>query len=403
MKSFVVPSNPKFYNVRKAFDELKTVHWVQGRNKSVKKGDYIYIYESAPTSAIVLKTKVVERDVNNYHIDDKKFTVGELDFSEKGPWFTLEKVREISPPVSLSHLHKIGMSGSIQTLREINQEIIDFLEKKIIFRKIKANDNKIIEVRNRLKAELDCFADYLDRLSTDKGYKGSGVASSYPLYLARMIVVYEENRFDKIEVLETFESFFKIDTLRESPEFIKYNKDEGRFPNAAINGYMDYLLNLNNIIEQQNDDKLNEELLYIKNNRDLTLIKGPTKPKKSSTLASVGYERSIDESLNAKISANWACEYNKNHQTFISKTNGKPYTEAHHLIPMAAQDLYENSLDFSDNIISLCPTCHRLIHFGMSSEKEKMIVCLFNKRKNLYHKYGIEISISKLKEFYSIY
>lgn len=122
-----------------------------------------------------------------------------MDFSEKGPWFTLEKVREISPPVSLSHLHKIGMSGSIQTLREINQEIIDFLEKKIIFRKIKANDNKIIEVRNRLKAELDCFADYLDRLSTDKGYKGSGVASSYPLYLARMIVVYEENRLIKLK------------------------------------------------------------------------------------------------------------------------------------------------------------------------------------------------------------
>ena len=153
-----------------------------------------------------------------------------MDFSEKGPWFTLEKVREVSPPVSLSQLHKIGMNGSIQTLREINQEIIDILEKKIIFRKIKANDNKIIEVRNRLKTELDCFADYLDRLSTDKGHKDSGVTSSYPLYLARMIVLYEENRFDKIEVLKTFESFFKIDTLRESPEFINYNKDEGRFP-----------------------------------------------------------------------------------------------------------------------------------------------------------------------------
>mgnify|MGYP003620818765 CR=1 FL=1 len=44
MKSFVIPANPKIYRAKEAFDTLGTIHWTQGKNKSVNVGDIIYIY-----------------------------------------------------------------------------------------------------------------------------------------------------------------------------------------------------------------------------------------------------------------------------------------------------------------------------------------------------------------------
>ena len=41
MKSFVIPANPKIYRAKEAFDTLGTIHWTQGKNKSVNVGDII--------------------------------------------------------------------------------------------------------------------------------------------------------------------------------------------------------------------------------------------------------------------------------------------------------------------------------------------------------------------------
>lgn len=43
--------------------------------------------------------------------------------------------------------------------------------------------------------------------------------------------------------------------------------------------------------------------------------------------------RRIAHALNAIVEANYLCEADNNHLSFIRKTNGKNYTEAHHLIP----------------------------------------------------------------------
>lgn len=83
MTTFIVPANRDKYDSITAFNALNTVHWVQHSNKSVSVGDIIYIYESKPTQAIILKTKVVSRDVYEYHIDDSKYSESEVDFSVK--------------------------------------------------------------------------------------------------------------------------------------------------------------------------------------------------------------------------------------------------------------------------------------------------------------------------------
>lgn len=90
------------------------------------------------------------------------------------------------------------------------------------------------------------------------------------------------------------------------------------------------------------------------------------------------------------------------HETFIA-VSGKPYLEAHHLIPMAKQPLFENRLDVISNIIPLCPTCHRRIHIGVNEDRKKMLTELYEKRKDDLEKgIGKAISLEELLSYYEI-
>ncbi len=79
----------------------------------------------------------------------------------------------------------------------------------------------------------------------------------------------------------------------------------------------------------------------------------------------------------------YSCEYNDSHKTFIAKTTNNNYVEAHHLVPMKEQYLFEYSLDVTGNIISLCPNCHRLFHHAKTEEKNKVIEFFFFKQDKI--------------------
>lgn len=98
--------------------------------------------------------------------------------------------------------------------------------------------------------------------------------------------------------------------------------------------------------------------------------------------------------------ANYVCELTglvgNNHDTFDAKTGNK-YLEAHHLIPMKAQKYFPNiNLDRTENIVALCPTCHKAIHFGTISEKRKYLKPLFEKREQFLKAANITISFEDL-------
>lgn len=102
--------------------------------------------------------------------------------------------------------------------------------------------------------------------------------------------------------------------------------------------------------------------------------------------------------MNALIKANFKCEVNENHLTFIRKYSAVPYTEPHHLVPMEYSDQFEVSLDVEENIISLCSNCHNLLHYGRSAEK--VILKLFEERKEVLKMAGIQLSQQELLEMY---
>lgn len=110
------------------------------------------------------------------------------------------------------------------------------------------------------------------------------------------------------------------------------------------------------------------------------------------------YRRSTLVLVKALLSANFQCEYNRLHETFIRKTNRKPYTEAHHLIPLSVQDEFEINLDIEENIISLCSNCHNNVHYG--TDKEIILKQLYEKRKALLETIGISLTFEELLSYY---
>ena len=107
---------------------MHDVYWAQHTNKSVSIGDTIYIYESKPTQKVILKTQVIDRYVDSYHIDDSKYSLSGLDFSTKGPWFLLRLVNNIDHHISLQDLRNLGLEGNIQSLRRLDDNIARALD-----------------------------------------------------------------------------------------------------------------------------------------------------------------------------------------------------------------------------------------------------------------------------------
>lgn len=120
----------------------------------------------------------------------------------------------------------------------------------------------------------------------------------------------------------------------------------------------------------------------------------------SAVLGTKGVVRSPIVSATAIRNANFQCEIDENHWTFISKAKKQKYVEAHHLIPISHQNKFEFSLDVVANIISLCATCHRMLHFGVAEEKRDLLRALLRKRRDELRARSIVVKDDAFLAFY---
>lgn len=111
------------------------------------------------------------------------------------------------------------------------------------------------------------------------------------------------------------------------------------------------------------------------------------------------YPRDRAVAANALRRANYRCELDPEHRTFRRKRSDLPYTEPHHLVPLAYQRYFDVSLDVEENIVSLCCTCHKQIHFGTGAEE--LISYLYDLRKDALRSVGIEITKDELIAMYA--
>ncbi|MFB6317295.1 HNH endonuclease [Saccharicrinis sp. FJH54] len=77
------------------------------------------------------------------------------------------------------------------------------------------------------------------------------------------------------------------------------------------------------------------------------------------TVASSGFIRNPDVVAEVLYRAKGVCERCKQAAPFIKASDGSPYLEVHHWLPLA-----EGGEDTVKNAAALCPNCHKEAHFG---------------------------------------
>lgn len=60
-KDWIVPANPKYYDIEAAFARADEIEWKQG--KGIRTGDTVYLYVAAPVSAILYQCRVTGTDI----------------------------------------------------------------------------------------------------------------------------------------------------------------------------------------------------------------------------------------------------------------------------------------------------------------------------------------------------
>jgi 5-methylcytosine-specific restriction endonuclease McrA len=135
-------------------------------------------------------------------------------------------------------------------------------------------------------------------------------------------------------------------------------------------------------------DSLYQETIHANDEKRIVTLKSRDVFKRDRSLA-----------LDRMNESGFSCEINKTHDLFISRFTGNPYLEAHHLVPIGSNDIFETSLDILENIFCLCPNCHRAIHHAEESFAKDLINTLIDKRdvlrtfsidkEDLYYLYSI--------------
>ncbi len=144
------------------------------------------------------------------------------------------------------------------------------------------------------------------------------------------------------------------------------------------------------------DDQTISESVGINAHRNEPSVSKKTTTKRYSTNPILGKK--------AILKADYMCENNLSHTTFTSESTGKPFMEAHHLIPVPNQkefwEKYKVNIDCLENLVSLCPNCHRSIHYACQTEKISLIKRLYKIKKSDFDSIDLAITENELVELY---
>ncbi|MDO4961647.1 MAG: hypothetical protein Q4E57_07325 [Eubacteriales bacterium] len=195
-------------------------------------------------------------------------------------------------------------------------------------------------------------------------------------YISRYLVqkekikqsVYEIQDIGELEIIKAY--------LYADPDFMALDKRGHQMYTAGFNNYYKFasgegFANIHRQIEIMD-----------------TVVPVGTRHENVSTT----WKRSTIIKVQSIESAGYHCEVNPEHNTFTAKSTGHPYMEGHHALPMKLQDKFSSSLDVYANIVCLCPICHRLLHYGVDSEKENVISKIYYDRADCLAASGIMIS-----------
>lgn len=208
--------------------------------------------------------------------------------------------------------------------------------------------------------------------------------------------------------------YYKIDQMPSSDELADdlrnlmsvYEEIIGLINHRNIEDFYNYIFAVeDNLL--LDDESYNEEIEnYLSNLDNIKPTYKAIPQKKADFFINYSknevYPRDKAVAANALILANYECEVDKSHPSFVRRKTNTNYTEAHHLVPLENHADFNYSLDVEENIVSLCSTCHNCIHYGIDEERKPIIKKLFKKRKDMLDNVGINITLEQLNTLYGI-
>lgn len=107
-------------------------------------------------------------------------------------------------------------------------------------------------------------------------------------------------------------------------------------------------------------------------------------PPEKTMNVSLKWKRNPQIASRAFDLAGHICEIRPDLETFTSKKTGQPFLEAHHLVPMKAQSVFQGkTLDTVENVCVLSPFSHRKLHHAPFEEIKADLVRLIEPRQKL--------------------
>lgn len=129
-RTWIIPSNESLFRLQEWIKTHDFIHWRQ--TVKYKKGDEVYIYSSAPTSAIVAKFVVDEHDIETYDDSEEiQYQVNPTYLKNKNKWARFVGLRVPKTPsnMGLNVLKEHGVKSQPQGPTVLTGEILEFIEK----------------------------------------------------------------------------------------------------------------------------------------------------------------------------------------------------------------------------------------------------------------------------------
>lgn len=172
--------------------------------------------------------------------------------------------------------------------------------------------------------------------------------------------------------------FFEIGLMKIGKSVLDYDEQEDNIFQKKIDESEGYLIQADIDVANNRNPELNEH--------------SSSRYKTNTRLAKTVIKRH-----------GYICEIDGSHVSFIN-SKGKSYMEAHHLLPMSSQkNFFPVNIDREENIVCICPNCHRAIHYGSTKEKEERLCKLYDLRENGLKNNGINIEKRELLKLYNVY
>lgn len=424
MTAWTIACNPSAYAVMGAFNKLSKINWKQSTN--VEEGDIIYIYVGKPISGIRFKCEATKVNLERNDIDDSEFVLDGANYKNYGRYMELSLLETYDDiKYGLESLKENGLKA-VQGPSRISDELSDYL-----------NSMAINPDRERENAYPK---DYVQELNITKNqwqelimnpavFTAKNISFMQRIYKSdnHKVTLYDLGIQDGISpssyispVVQlakrisgelNLEPFYRKDGSQVWWVILfwgRYREDD-RFEwklrpelsEALASLYPELMESIDIDIDNKEDSHLVEDLRAadVEIATSFTYSKQPK--AKVDPIIRLGhkiYLRDRKTSINALIHADYSCEVDEHHPTFIRKNSDKKYTEPHHLVPMAFSDYFDVSLDIEENIVSLCSNCHNQIHYGEGADT--LLNKLYGERKDLLMSVGINISCDQLLELY---